>query len=266
MRKAVLVLLSALALVLGLAVSAGAAAKPAYKVTLKTSVAKSTAERFITVSGKVTGPKAAGKSVTIQRHYVGGPWITVASATIRSNGKYAARVETPRGGTTSFRALKPKSSARKAGVSATRSIPVYEWLNLASQSSLHDTFVQPGIAETLGGKTAPSIIIWGNTDLQFKLGGLCTTVTTGADYQDSGATESVDLNFYKWPTNGGSSTQTSAVVTKGTPATVTTSLVGQRVLGIEATNFDSGFKLVIFNPRVLCNASSLPAWTENELK
>jgi hypothetical protein len=255
MRKAVLVLLSTLALVLGLTVSAGAAAKPAYKVTLKTSVATSTAERFITVSGKVTGPKATGKTVTIQRHYVGGPWITVATATVRSNGKYSARVETPRGGTTSFRALKGKSSVRKAGVSAARSIPVYEWLDLAKQSGLHDTDVLPGVAETVGGKTYSSIDLYGDAGVGYKLGGLCTKLTTIAAYSGpAGPTQSIDLHLV------------SSVVSTGTPVTVQTSLVGTRRLDIETSNFDANHKLVLANPRVYCNASILPSWDLNELK
>src|SRR4051794_17282686 len=105
MRKALIVTISVLSLVLTLTAVASASTKPAYKVSLVPNVSASSAGRFIIVSGKVTGPGAIGRNVTIQRHYVGGPWVTVAFATVKRSGRFAARVETPRGGTTTFRAF-----------------------------------------------------------------------------------------------------------------------------------------------------------------
>jgi hypothetical protein len=266
MRKTFVVVLSALTLVVGLATLADAAAKPAYKVTLRTSVAKSTADHFITVSGKVTGPKAARHTVTIQRQYVGGPWITVAHATIRSNGRYSASVETPKGGTTSFRALKAKSSARRAGTSAVRSIPVYQWIYLAGQSSLNDSTVQPGIVETVDGRTAPSVDVFGNAEVSYKLGGLCTQLATVAAYSGPSGPASINLDVVKTPTNGGPSTTVPYVVSTGTSQSILTPLSGFKYLIFETSNYDTSYKLVLGNPRAYCNADHLPVWVEADLK
>jgi hypothetical protein len=81
------------------------------------STTSSVAGRFITGAGKVTGPKAAGRTVTIQRKYVDGGPVSVAFPTIRNKGKFSARVELPQGGTTSFRALKAsRRHARRVSV------------------------------------------------------------------------------------------------------------------------------------------------------
>lgn len=269
MRKAVLALLTTTALAVGSVLplaTAEAAAKPAYKVTLKTSVASSVAERFITVSGKVAGPKAAGRNVIIQRQYGGGGWATVATAKIRANGTYAARVETPKGGTTAFRAYKAASSVRKAGLSAAKAIPVFRWINLATQTSLHDADdVIVGVEETYLGKTRQSINAFGDGYAQFKISGQCTQLTSVVDYQDDGATQSVDV-VWRQQYIGGGSTGSGIVLTKGTPKTMTMDLVQARTLALEVSNFDSGYKLLVFEPKVWCNADVLPAWTWDDLK
>ncbi|MFL6062889.1 MAG: hypothetical protein ACJ72E_16800 [Marmoricola sp.] len=269
MRTTVLTLLTALALLVGLTVlDTAEAATPAYKVTLHTSVAKSTAEHFIVVSGTVTGPKAAGHTVTIQRRYVGGPWITVATATISSRGRYKARVETPRGGTTSFRAIKSRSSVRRAGVSAVRSIPVYRWINLAGQNSLdniNDSNLQTGIEETVSGKTAPSVDMYADGDVEYKLSGLCSRLTFTAAYTGT-SPASMSVDVVKTPINGGPSTTVPGVVNTGTPLPVQTSLSGFRYVLLETNGYDSGNKLVVWNPQVYCNADQLPAFVLDDLK
>lgn len=264
MRKAVVVLLSVLALVLGLTSYADAAKAP-YKVSLVTSVAKSSAGSFIAVYGHVTGPKAAGKSVTIQRHYAGGPWVTVATATVNSHGGYRARVETPRGGTTSFRAIKGRSSVRSAGVSPTRSIPVYEWLDLASQSVYaNNTQYRTNVVWPIDGTTySHTLIFIADSNVDYKLGGLCTTLKTIGDYQYSSSPEpdaSVDLSIGVQPTTG-SATYHNTQLNTGPATPLTVSLTGAKFLQFAVSNFDSSYGLVLADPKVYCNADQLPSWS-----
>ncbi|MFL6062890.1 MAG: hypothetical protein ACJ72E_16805 [Marmoricola sp.] len=269
MRKAVVVLLSVLALVLGLSSYADAAKAP-YKVSLATSVAKSSAGRFITVSGHVTGPKAAGHSVTIQRHFVGGPWVTVASATISSRGNYRARVETPRGGTTSFRAIKGRSSVRSAGVSPTRSLPVYEWLYLANVNAIATQGVLQNTSVTIAGKTyARSITMNGTSPgMEVKLGGLCTTLTSTLQYQSTNGSivpASMNFAFAVYPAGGGPATPTTGQLDTSFVVPLTIPLTGGNVLQMLTSNMDSDYQYALGDPKVYCNADHLPSWTSSDL-
>lgn len=266
MRKTLLTALSALALLAGSAAvtgSADAAAKPAYKVTLSTSVAKSEAGRFITVAGKVTGPKAAGKTVLIQRHYVGTGWVNVTTAVIKKSGRYAARVETPRGGTTSFRAVKARSSVRKAGASPQRSIPVYEWLYLSHQNGLYDG-VTPGVEDTINGKSYPRSLSFGNSnpEVTYKFGKLCTKVSTIALYRFSGSDDpgaQMNLALISTPESG-PSVPVSTVLNSGTAVPLTVSSATAKYFAIQTANMDSSYFLTLGDPRAYCNADRLPSW------
>jgi hypothetical protein len=266
MRRSVLVVLVALAVLLGSAAVATAAPKPAYKVTLTTK-SVSEAGRFIVVSGKVTGPKAAGKTVTIQRRYVDGPWITVTAATIKKNGRYSARVETPRGGTTSFRALKGKSSARKAGVSAVRSLKVYEWLYLANQgASVEGNVLMPAWG-TIGPTTYKRSMYASGTEaiISWKLGNLCTTFTARAEYSIGGgdaADMAVVLN--RAPKGGGPAVQTEHDVSTAGPVSINTSVASAYTLIVDFAAMEGSHTLTLGDPRVYCNADHLPSYDNND--
>lgn len=267
MRKAAVVVLSVLALVLGTTSLAGAA-KPAYQVSLRTSVSSSTADHFITVSGKVVGPKAIGKTVTIQRKYVGGSWVTVATALVRSHGNYSARVETPHGGTTSFRAIKGRSSLRSAGVSPTRSIPVYKWLYLAAQPVLQGGSYTPGVDTTVAGKHyTHAIVVSSSNGFSYKPGKLCTTLRTDAVYVDNSSpsvASSIDFNIAKYDGVSAPDTVTTHLNAGDAPTTIGTSIAGQKFLTLSATGYTGGYTLYLGDPKVYCNADSLPSWTNSD--
>jgi hypothetical protein len=270
MRKVLVVLLTTFSLILGFAALANAAAKPAYRVTLKTSTTSSVAGKFITVAGKVTGPKAAGKTVTIQRRYVDGGWVSVAFATVKNNGKFSARVETPRGGTTSFRAIKPKSSVRKAGVSATRSTKVFEWLYLANQgATVEFGSVNMPQEVRVGGKSEPRSITAPDGDAVFgyKLGGLCTTLSTVALYDHHGGADpdTMTLSVRRVSTSFVNS-QSDVVLSLGIPKTITSSVVGTRSLAFVLTSVDAANLAALATPRVYCNADYLPPTTLEDIK
>ncbi|MFL6155855.1 MAG: hypothetical protein ACJ72D_07190 [Marmoricola sp.] len=268
-RKARLLLLSVLAVVAALVVGTTAsaqAAKAAYKVTLRTSVSTSTADRFITVSGRVTGPKATGRNVAVQRRYAGGPWVTVATAKVSRRGTYAARVETPRGGTTSFRAIKGRSSVRSAGTSATRSIPVYRWLYLSDQPGETSNAIR-GVDELVDGKHYPhSIDYFDNGYMEFKLGNLCTALSTVAAYlpgpPDAPAADAT-LRVGTW--NSGSSTFTDKVISSGTPVPINLSEVGTQFRYLNPSGTDAGYRMALLDPKVYCNADVLPTWQQSEI-
>jgi hypothetical protein len=262
-HKTVLVLVSVLALVLGTTALADAA-KPAYKVTLRTGAASSVADRFIAVSGKVVGPKAVGRTVTIQRKYVGGSWVTVTTATIRRNGTYAARVETPRGGTTSFRAVKARSSVRSGAVSAARSVPVYRWLYLSDQPGETSNAIR-GVDETIGGKHYPhSIEYFGDGYMEFKLAKLCTRLTTLAAYlPNTTGAPAADATFELGTFQPSSSTGTT--VTTGTPVPINVAEVGTMFGFLDVNDTEGGYHFVLGDPKVYCNADVLPTWQNSEI-
>lgn len=270
MRKTLIVLLSVLALVLGFTTIASAAGKPAYKVSL-TAPKSSTAGKFLIVSGKVTGPKAAGKTVTVQRKYAGGKWVNVAFAVIKKNGKFSARVETPQGGTTSFRALKGKSSVRKAGVSPVRALPVYKWLNLDHEpASSYGNDFHSGFSRTIGGKTYHHSFLFydGDSTVQFKLGGQCTQFTTRAAYDVTNGPQPVDAFVLGIRTfNGGNPpTVKEANITSLQNATVSRGVKGAAVLSIDLDSLNSDpYFAVLGEPKVYCNAEHLPNWVPGDL-
>jgi hypothetical protein len=266
MRKSLYVLLTTLALVLAFAATANAAPKGAYKVTLRTSTTSSVAGRFITVAGRVTGPKAAGKSVRIQRQYGPGIWTTVATATVKHNGTYSARVETPIGGNTSFRALKAKSTARKAGISPTRTTKVFQWLYLSNEPGrLSGTFPYE---TTIGGKlyTHAFVLEDAGDRVDYRTDSLCTTFTTVVAYgTPSDPAASMNLNVQRTsPTQ--TTTDTVVPVSTAAPKTVTTSLVGTKVFDMYVDTTDPSFYgAQLGDPKIYCNASSLPELAGNDI-
>ncbi|MET3961752.1 hypothetical protein ABIE44_001686 [Marmoricola sp. OAE513] len=271
MRKTLLVALTTLALVLGFATLADAAtAKKSFKVSIKSNVATSQAGRFIVISGKVSGPGAGGKKVKIQRQYIGGAWTNVATVVTKKSGKYKAVVETPQGGTTSFRVIKAKSSARKAGVSATKALPVYKWLYLDHEPvNSFSSDYQAGLVQQIDGKTYAHSYRFsaGNSYLAFKLSGLCTTFTTRADYNVFSGPQPVDTYTLKTiaQKSSGPAIQKSVVVSLFTPVTASQSLVGVRTLGVNLESLNAApYYAVLGDPKVYCNAEHLPSWVEGD--
>ncbi|MET3961751.1 hypothetical protein ABIE44_001685 [Marmoricola sp. OAE513] len=269
MRKSLVVVLTTLALVLGFGTLADAAtAKKSFKVSIKSNVAVSQAGRFIVISGKVSGPGAGGKKVKVQRQYIGGAWITVATVTTKKSGKYKAVVETPRGGTTSFRALKAKSSARKAGVSATKALPVYQWLDLATQpGQLNNTFP---VQEQVGGTLYEHAFSFSQGGgMAYRPSGLCTEFATRFGYKTTGqppVADDANLELTRIQTNPAPSISTSTSVSTGNAVTFTSSLAGTKYLTIEVTSIAGGgsYFAALGDPKVYCNASTLPTFRNGD--
>lgn len=267
MRKILVILLTTFSLVLTAAPFANAAL-PAYQVTISLNKTVSEAGQFVIVSGKVIGPNAAGKNVTIQRRYVGGAWTTVATARIRSTGGYRATVETPRGGTTSFRVLKARSSVRRAGVSATRSLPVNEWLYLANEGGfiISGNVLQP-TEQTIGGVnyTRSMNFFNGDTAIKYKLGGMCSKFATQVAYQSAPDAAPDTMVFGLGLEFTGSNTQTTTSVDVNTSAPVAASVVGARSMDLNMSDIvDTTYIGLLGNPRVYCNADHLPSFDSTD--
>lgn len=247
-------------------VSAADAAPSPYKVSIKLNHTYSNAGGSVLVSGYVTGSKANGSSVKVQRKYVGGSWKTVATDQISSN-RYAAWVETPRGGNTSFRAVKGASTTHSAGTSATKTIKVYEWLYLANET---------GFAQYGGGYMAPieaqlgstlytrSIgFFFGQSVVTWNVAGACTELRMTADYTSSRnpLPASVDFEVRRWQTDNTVPVTTTTRAPNAGPVAITAPLASTRVLELALVHLESEDNAFLGNPRIRCNLDHLPSYT-----
>lgn len=249
-------------------ISAANAALSPYKVSISLNHTSSNAGSSIVVSGTVTGSKANGSSVRIQRKYVGGSWTTVATDTI-SSSKYSARVETPRGGSTSFRVLKGASSTHSSAISATKTIKVYEWLYLANETPivLNGNVVAP--IELLMSTTTygRSIRINGGEDatLLWKLNGACTTMAMAAEHNnEQPAATDVDVIVSRAQMDSTSPPNATTTLHPNVgPSTITSSLSSTKFLQIGTDGLFNG-NVGFGNPRVRCNADHLYSLTNGD--
>lgn len=173
--------------------TAAEAAPKAYKVSAK--VSKSTADvgNRIKISGKVSGESASklkGDKVTIQRKYNGGGWQKVGTAKISSKRSFSLSTRLVKGGTTSFRVVKSKSGKIRSGVSSTRTIKVYKWIDLTTAPTLELSGGLRNHPVTVNGKTYPRNIqsSIGIVFLEFNPQN-CTTFSTVVGFKDSEKSE-----------------------------------------------------------------------------
>ena len=124
MRKLVIVLIAAIAILAPMQAAEATAAK--FAVTSSASTTSFDLGKSFVLSGTVS-PNAKGKTVKIQRQYVGGAWTTILTKTLSSTSKYSATIKPSKAGPTNYRVLKPSSSARAQGVSPVRAISIYRW-------------------------------------------------------------------------------------------------------------------------------------------
>lgn len=257
--RVLLAAIAATALVLTSVGSADAAAKKTYKVSIKTSKSSSTAGASVKISGRVSGPKVKGTSVKIQRQYPGGGWKTVTTAKLSSKGKYSAWVETVIGGTTSFRVLKAKSSARKAGTSATRTLPVYKWINLvtgAAQSTSPQSLYS-NVPVTIEGQVfRHSTLLNTNLTTAYNTANLCTTLRATVG-QDDASTVADTFNIFVGHLGPGPGAF-SQPANQASVTPLVRNISGVSILILGANDLAAGSLAAIGTPQVLCNADELP--------
>lgn len=130
MRKLVVVALTGLLMCGGVS---AAHAKSKFTVTLTASTAKIELGGSVKLTGKVSpAPKKKSKrrTVAIQRQNAGGAWTTIATVKLSTKGTFSRTVKPTVGGPTRYRVLKAKTSSRSAGLSPTRNVDVWRWVDL----------------------------------------------------------------------------------------------------------------------------------------
>jgi len=180
MRKVVVLLVAAL-MVAGTAQTAEA---KAFSVSIKTSATTVDVGGSFTLSGKVS-PKAARKTVKIQRRYEGGSWTTIKKVKLSTGSRYTYTVKPTRGGPTQYRVQKPRSNGRSAKTSATKLVTVWRWRPL--QEFPATGFPVTYGTRTIGGTALPaSATINGLQDATWTIGGSrCTTFRSAIGIDDA---------------------------------------------------------------------------------
>lgn len=256
MRLRTLTAATAVALVASVAPTVAADAapkKPVYKVSASLSASQADVGKAVKVTGKVAGPKAAKKVLLVQRKVSGGAWKTVAKVRTTKKARYSASVKVATAGRQHVRVVAPKSKQVRQGVSSTRAIVGWRWLDLTSRAKSHSDLVMVGPA-TIAGTTYSKAIRVTGARITFAVNGACDLFTTGLgvpDGIDSGATAVTFIATSAW----GDATPTD-VAPNARPTTVTTKLRGATTLGMDV---ESGSFVAAVNPRVHCSVNTAPA-------
>lgn len=256
-----------------LAVGIAAAALSAPALPLPATAAAGTTISAIPTSvdaGKavaVAGKAAKRQKVVVQQRR-GSTWATIGRATASSTGAWKAAVKFPAGGTFSVRAV----AAGKA--SASRSIDVYQWLDLASQpfttgaASAHDVTVR-----AFNVARPHSMYLFNSTNAitLWKISGRCTTLTYAIGFRDSEAAQA-DLDetlttqaagFRPDGSQDNAATSTPRVADWGAAriraVTVTNLLASDRLLiAMNVANpANAALSMPILSPRARCRTTAL---------
>lgn len=195
MRKLTILILSALVIV-GLAPAAHATSR--YAVTISASATERTLGHSFSLSGSVS-PNAKGKTVSIQRKYPGGSWKTIAHDTLSSHSKYSKTIKPTRAAVTSYRVVKPHSSSRGSGVSATKVVSVGRWRNLVDLPRSAHVAAEEGTATIRGIAYPNSIRLTAGGDVKYNTANLCTKLTAFVGMDDNAADGSSAAVFITTP-------------------------------------------------------------------
>lgn len=147
--------LAALALVAGSVALAAPAKAATYGVTLTASHAQRDVGQKLTLSGKVSGAKAAGKKLAVQRRVGTGAWRTIATPRTTKTRTFSSRVTVSRTGTQQYRVVAPAAGSTQRGVSPARTVTGWTWLDLYDESYYSSGGVQRGWVGTVNGGTPP---------------------------------------------------------------------------------------------------------------
>ena len=123
MKKIIVIMAIAIALVAGLAAEADAAKKKPYVVSISVSATSITVGTTLKITGSVS-PKASGQTVTIQKKLAGGKWKTEKKVTIKADGTYAYSDVPTTPVNRQYRTYKPKKGKNKKGYSKTVAVKV----------------------------------------------------------------------------------------------------------------------------------------------
>lgn len=155
MRLRVLAVCAATAFTVVAAPVAAEAAAPAYRVAISTPRSNPDVGQALVLSGWVSGPKSAKKTLLVQRRIGAGGWTTVRRIKTTKKSRYAAVVVVPTAGAQSYRVVAPASKVRSRGISAARSLTGWRWLDATAKAVYDD--LGPATL-TIHGKTYPKAL------------------------------------------------------------------------------------------------------------
>jgi hypothetical protein len=178
MFRRILILLAAT--LVGAVLTANPAQAATYSVSIAISAPKGDVGTYVTISGSVSGSKAAKKTVQVQRLVGAGSWTTIASIKTSSTKKYSYKHKISVVGGQLFRVVAPKNGSTHTGTSATRAFTGWNWLWLSEQPHFSNGPVRVGATTTLLGSKYPhSIEIYpsptSDTSVTWNVLGLCDT-------------------------------------------------------------------------------------------
>lgn len=254
MKRFVAVLVVLPLVLTALLASPAEASKKKYKV--KVSVAtKVDAGSCLKVSGKVRGPGAQSAKVRIKVRKPGSSrFATVKRATVKKRGKYAACVELTTPGANQIRVKKPKSKARKAGVSAVQTVTAWAWLDLTKQKR-EDSWsegVTVGPVSIAGRSYSPGMAFEG-AGSYFNVAGKCDTFRAQIGLP-AGVSAPMGLLTYRYVAPGEETELVVPASPGAAPKNVQIGLTGYQVFA-----FESDDVIAVVAPQAHCSVPALGA-------
>jgi len=264
MRVRFLSVAAAVGLVACLAPAGAAQAAPAsYRVSIALSATKADVGQTVTVSGRVTGPRAARKALLVQHRVGTGAWRTVKKVRTTASARYSAAVRISTAGAQSLRVVAPRSSVRRAGASAARGLTGWRWID-AARSGVSSN-LQAGTVTVHGSRySGLTVAPRGSGKLLVRFDGRCDAVSYSAGVggemnnwalldlmQGQGAELAPALaRIEPWVSGG------------NTPLTATWALRTESdhlEFGLFSSSQDH--RAVLISPRLHCTVNSLPKAT-----
>lgn len=260
--RALLVAVSAAALVLTAHAPAEAARKPAFRVSIKASAATSDVGTKVVLTGKVRGPKSARKVLLVQRKVGAARWRTIAKTRTTKRSQYRVRVTTTAAGAQRLRVVAPPSRQARVGVSRVRSHTGYRWLDLTTQSVQMAGNTRGPV--TVGGVSFPKSFVFSaeNPGLHAKTARRCDTLRAAVAVPD-GVTEDARVAVFASP-NGTMNWEHAVfgAATAGAGAVTRDFSVRDTYMALGLGNGD---QVAVINPRVHCSLNALPRFDLTEL-
>ena len=258
---------AAAALVLA-AVTAAPAEAASYAVSIKTSKTQTDVGTRFTLSGKVTGRGAGGKTVVIERKIGSGKWTKLTTTKTTSKGTYERKLTAKSVGAKQYRVVAGASSSVGRGTSAAVTVTGFTWLTLAEQPTTAQ-IATVNISRRAGGKTYPhsivllgfagsSAVIW---QVDKKCDGFSTSVVVDPAYAADGDAATGDVVSGTDPFSSPDGPRVTAK--NGTPtAFKTTTLKGADyfALALDQTEGSEGSTPTVdlLTPKAHCSVTTLP--------
>ena len=225
-----------------------------YVVSLSADALNADVGEKVTLSGKVGGTGAVGRTVYLQRQSSNGAWGTVATTTTNSARAYSKAVTIPAAGTNAYRAVVNASSTVAKGTSLTRTVTGWTWLNLTDQPHATAGDVIVGNTFVVAGRNrARNIELSSGSSIFWVLDGHCDRSDIAVTrYDGSNPMQTVPVSL---STDDGGTTYFA----KSGSLTPANNVTAQSASLELARANDSGPGVVVTTPRVHCDVPRLPS-------